>query len=218
MGELDLDGLVSAEVTAFVLREARLRRIGSMKALLSPLRTLMRFLFVAGMVSPGSHCGVPYRREPAARLKDTEVPPKGLVPSQASRTTQYLLSAEQITALMTAARRRPSPLRAVTFETLIGLMAVTGLRTGEAMALDRADVDLAQEVITVWRSKLGKSRQVPVHQITTTTLVRYDQVADHVHHIAAAMLPRAPPRPHCQAGVGNTGSMTAHSASVMSEG
>lgn len=62
----------------------------------------------------------------AAHLKtvqqDTEVPPKGLLASRTSRTTPYLFSPEQITALMTAARGLPSLLRAVTFETLIGLM------------------------------------------------------------------------------------------------
>ena len=105
--------------------------------------------------------------------EDTEVPPKALLPNRASRTTPYLFSPAEITALMAAARRLPSPLRAATFEALIGLMAVTGARTGEAMALDRTDVDLAQGVLTIWRSKLGKSRQVPLHPSATTALARY---------------------------------------------
>jgi integrase len=113
----------------------------------------------------------------AAYLKtldeDTEIPPKGLLSSRTSRTTPYLFSPAEIAALMGAARRLPSPLRAATFEALIGLMAVTGLRTGEAMALDRADVDLANGVLTIWRSKLGKSRQVPLHQSATAALTRY---------------------------------------------
>jgi integrase/recombinase XerD len=74
---------------------------------------------------------------------DTEVPPRGLLASRSSRTTPYLFSAAQIAALMAAARRLGCPLRSATFETLIGLMATTGMRTGEAIALDRADVDLA---------------------------------------------------------------------------
>jgi integrase len=105
--------------------------------------------------------------------QDTEVPPKGLLASRASRTTPYLFSPAEITALMAAARRLSSPLRAATFEALIGLLAVTGLRTGEAMALDRVDVDLAEGVVTIWRSKLGKSRQVPLHQSATAALARY---------------------------------------------
>jgi integrase len=113
----------------------------------------------------------------AAHLKtveaDTEVPPKGLLPSRASRLTPYLFSSAEITALMVAARALAHPLRAASFEALIGLMAITGLRTGEAMALDRADVDLEEGMLTVWRSKLGKSRQVPLHETTTAALTAY---------------------------------------------
>ena len=113
----------------------------------------------------------------AAHLKtlqeDTEVPPRGLLPGRASRMTPYLFSPAQITALMAAAHALAHPLRAASFEALIGLMAITGLRTGEAMALDRADVDLDEGVLTIWRSKLGKSRQVPLHQTTTAALAAY---------------------------------------------
>jgi site-specific recombinase XerD len=56
---LDLDGLTAAEVTAFVLAQARLRSVGSMKALLSPLRSLLRFLFVAGMTPHNLAAAVP---------------------------------------------------------------------------------------------------------------------------------------------------------------
>ena len=104
---------------------------------------------------------------------DTEVPPKGLLPSRASRTTPYLFSPTEITALMETARALAHPLRAASFEALIGLMAITGLRTGEAIALDRADVDLDEGILTIRRSKLGKSRQLPLHQNTTAALAAY---------------------------------------------
>lgn len=103
----------------------------------------------------------------------TEVPPHGLLPGRACRTTPYLFTAAQITALMAAARGLACLLRAATFEALIGLMAVTGLRTGEAMALDRADVDLAAGVLTIWRSKLGKSREILLHETNTAALAEY---------------------------------------------
>lgn len=113
----------------------------------------------------------------AAHLKtveeDTEVPPQGLLPSRACRTTPYLFSPAEITALMAAACALAHPLRAASFETLIGLMAITGMRTGEAMALDRADADLDAGMLTIWRSKLGKSRQVPLHETTTAALTAY---------------------------------------------
>ena len=103
----------------------------------------------------------------------SEVLPRGLLPGRASRSTPYLYSPPQIQALMAAAGRLACPLRAATFETFIGLMAATGLRTGEAMALDRADVDPGEGTVTIWRSKLGKSRLVPLHPATTAALACY---------------------------------------------
>src|SRR5437879_2568898 len=70
----------------------------------------------------------------------TEIPPVGLLPRRPSRATPYLYSHSDIAALMAAARRLRNPLRAATYETLIGLLATTGIRVGEAIRLDRADV------------------------------------------------------------------------------
>ncbi|MGH3693969.1 MAG: tyrosine-type recombinase/integrase [Pseudonocardiaceae bacterium] len=121
----------------------------------------------------------------AAYLKtveqDTEVPPQGLLSRRACRRTPYLFSPAEITALMTTARGLAHPLRAASFEALIGLMAITGLRTGEAMALDRADVDLNAGMLTIWRSKLGKSRQVPLHETTTAALATYAARRDQLY-------------------------------------
>jgi len=74
---------------------------------------------------------------------------------------------------MPAARRLAHPLRAATFEAFIGLMATTGLRTGEVINLDRDDVDLPNGVLTVRCSKHGKSRLVPLHPSTTEALNCY---------------------------------------------
>jgi integrase len=113
----------------------------------------------------------------------SEVVPRGLLPGRTSRTTPYLYSPAQIQALMAVACRLACPLRAATFETFIGLMAATGLRTGEAMALNRADADLDDGALTVRCSKLGKSRLVPVHPTTTAALAGYaarrDQLCPH---------------------------------------
>ena len=102
---------------------------------------------------------------------DTEVPLKGLLPRRASRTTPYLFSPIEITALIAAARALAHPLRAASFETLIGLMAVTGLRTGRT-PLDQRDGSSPRSA-TIRQSKLGKSRQVPLHATTTTALAAY---------------------------------------------
>ena len=88
------------------------------------------------------------------------------MPASKYRPAPYLYREGEILALMAAARRLRPPLRAATFETLIGLLACTGLRIGEALRLDRDDVDLEGQVLTVRDSKFGKSREVLLHQST----------------------------------------------------
>jgi integrase len=85
----------------------------------------------------------------------TEVPPHGLLPGAERRPAPYLYCEKDITALMAAARQFGSPLRAATLETLIGLLAVTGLRVAEVLRLDRADVEFGRRLLMVRSSKLG---------------------------------------------------------------
>jgi integrase len=112
-----------------------------------------------------------------------QVPPTGLLPGRTHRATPFLYSDAEIAALMAAARQFRSPLRAATFETLVGLLAVTGLRIGEALRLDRDDVDLAEGVLGIRETKFGKSREVPLHQTTVEALAAYalrrDQLCRH---------------------------------------
>ena len=79
---------------------------------------------------------------------------------------------------MAAARRLRPPLRAATFETLIGLLACTGLRIGEVIRLDREDVDLEGRLLTVRNSKFGKSREVLLHPSTVGALTEYGKRRD----------------------------------------
>ena len=102
----------------------------------------------------------------------TEVPPLGWLPP-VRRGTPYLYTDAEIAALMAAARRARWPLSAATYETLIGLVAVTGLRIGEAIRLDRADLSLADGLLTIRESKLDKSRQVLVQPSTVKALRAY---------------------------------------------
>lgn len=57
-----------------------------------------------------------------------------------------------------------------TYQTLISLLAVTGMRIGEAVGLDQADIDCDHGLITIRNAKFGKSRQIPVHTSTITAL------------------------------------------------
>jgi integrase len=67
---------------------------------------------------------------------------------------------------MTAARQLRPALRGVRHATLIGLLAVTGMRPGEAVGLDRNDVDLNNGVVAIRAGKQKKQREVPLHATT----------------------------------------------------
>lgn len=110
----------------------------------------------------------------------TQVPPEGLLPGANYRPAPYLYSDADIAALMAAARTLSPELRCATFETLIGLLAATGLRIGEAMHLDREDVDWGAGVLYVRDSKFGKSREVLVHTSTIEALRAYSQRRDQL--------------------------------------
>lgn len=109
-----------------------------------------------------------------------EVPPSGLLPARSHRAVPYLYSDADIAALLAAARELRSPLRAATFETLVGLLAVSGLRIGEALRLDRGDVDLHDGVLRIRQTKFGKSRDVPLHTSTVDALAVYTARRDHL--------------------------------------
>jgi integrase/recombinase XerD len=109
-----------------------------------------------------------------------EIPPAGLLPSRSHRAVPYLYSDPDITALLAAARQLRSPLRAATFGTLIGLLAVTGMRIGEALRLDRGDVNIDEGVLLVRDTKFGKTREVPLHPSTIDALVAYGRHRDQL--------------------------------------
>ena len=93
----------------------------------------------------------------------TQVPPLGLVTFRRHWRPPFIYSPADVEALMAAVPRLiPTPLRATTFQAMIGLLAATGMRIGEVIALDRADIDWAEGVLIVRNSKFGKSREVPV--------------------------------------------------------
>lgn len=107
-----------------------------------------------------------------------EIPPLELLPASKYRPAPYLYRDEEIMALMAAAGGLRPPLRAATLRTLIGLLACTGLRIGEAIRLDRDDVDLDNQVLRVRDSKFGKSREVLLHPSTVHALVDYAGVRE----------------------------------------
>lgn len=103
----------------------------------------------------------------------TEVPPADVLPWRRCRATPYLYSDHELHALLAAAGTLRTPHRIATFRTLIGLLAVTGMRVGEALALDRGDIDASDHVLTIRLTKFGKSREVPVDPSTVHALRAY---------------------------------------------
>jgi len=110
----------------------------------------------------------------------TEIPPEDVVSRRYRRITPYLYSPGEIVALLLAAGRLSPPLRAATWQTALGLLAVTGMRVSEVCRLDRGDVDLRHGVLTVRDSKFGKSRDVPIDPSTTAVLAGYALVRDQL--------------------------------------
>lgn len=108
-----------------------------------------------------------------------QVPPAGLIRCGPCRATPYLYSEADIAALVHAAGRLPRPLGALTYQTLIGLLAVTGIRVGEAIGLDREDFDSECDGLLIVRgAKFGKTRLIPLHPGTVTALRAYLQARD----------------------------------------
>lgn len=108
----------------------------------------------------------------------TEVPPTELLRARHPRATPFLYSSAEIAALMAAADRIRTPLLAATYRTLIGLLAVTGMRVGEVINLDRDHIDRDEGVIVVRDGKFGKSREVALHPSTVVALEDYARLRD----------------------------------------
>jgi len=161
------------------------------------LPQLVAFLEAAGATTVTSELAIAWARQPAtaqpqhwaARLTiargfaaylqtinpAAEIPPAGVFAVRYRRPTPYLWSPTDIERLLASARALRPPLRAATFETLFGLLAVTGMRTGETLALQRDDIDLTTGVITI-RTPIAKgqrARLIPLHPTTIDALHRY---------------------------------------------
>lgn len=111
----------------------------------------------------------------AAVEPSTAIPPRYAFGPAHRRQTPHVYSTAQIRQLLLRASRLPGRLRASTYKTLLGLLACTGLRISEALALGAGDVDWTQNSILVRESKYHHSRWVPLHPTTLASLQRYER-------------------------------------------
>lgn len=121
-----------------------------------------------------------FARHLAVLDSTTEVPPADILPHRYRRITPHLYSSAQITALQHAIDGLRPPLRALTWRTLVALLAVTGMRTSEACGLDLGDIDFDAGLLTIRDAKYGKHRQLPVHPSTTAALRHYLRERDRL--------------------------------------
>ncbi len=112
----------------------------------------------------------------------TEIPPAHLLGPARRRMPPYVYSEREIVLLLTAAAklRAPDGLRAETYSSLFGLLACTGLRISEALALEKTDVNFDTGVTRIRETKFRKTRLVPLHPTTTTALSQYAGMRDKV--------------------------------------
>jgi integrase len=111
----------------------------------------------------------------------TQVPPLGLIPHPQRRRRAFIYSVADIDAVMNQIEcSMSSPLRISTYQALIGLLSVSGLRIGEAIKLDRSDIDWDEGVLLIRESKFGKSRLVPLHPSTVKVLAEHAELRDAV--------------------------------------
>lgn len=108
----------------------------------------------------------------------TEVTPTDALGYRSSRPTPFLFSQDEIARLLATAGELTPPWRALTHRTLFGLLAVAGLRVGEAIRLDRVDVEFGTGLLTVRDTKFKKSRRLPLHPSTVQALSRYAEQRD----------------------------------------
>lgn len=113
----------------------------------------------------------------------TEIPAQELLPHRHHRKPPYIYSHNEVRKLIQTARELPArnDLRAISNATLFGLLAVTGMRVGEAIALNCKDVDLNQGLLTVRQTKFNKSRLVPIHFTTQKALRKYARARDRFY-------------------------------------
>jgi integrase len=117
----------------------------------------------------------PFARYLARLEPATEFPDTAIFGRSHRRLAPHIYTDQEIGDLLAAARKLPphDSSRAVTYETIFGLIAATGLRISEVLNLRCGDVDLGQGILTIRKTKFRKSRHVPMHRTVVTELRRY---------------------------------------------
>ena len=104
----------------------------------------------------------------------TEIPPKGVFPGQGKRPAPFIFTGEDLAAVITACDILRPAMRAAACTALFGLIAVTGVRIGEALAIPAGSIDLDAGLLPVAPAKSRCQRILPLHPTAVTALADYD--------------------------------------------
>lgn len=117
--------------------------------------------------------GVSYAQQHGAEIETLPMrPPLTMLWRQ---RPPHIFSVADLASILAAARRSlpVNSLRPVTIATLIGLLAATGVRIGEALALDVGDLDRQSRMLMIRSGKFGKTRSLPLRESTAQALIFY---------------------------------------------
>lgn len=88
----------------------------------------------------------------------------------------YIYSHDELRSLLGATISLPTcrtPLQPLTFRTLLLILYGAGLRPSEGIRLRCCDVDLRNQILSIWNTKFFKSRLVPIGKRLTEAIKRY---------------------------------------------
>ncbi len=121
----------------------------------------------------------------AAWLRTTdpaaEIPPAGVFPGQGKRPAPFIFSPGDITRLVSASANLRPAMRAATYTALFGLLAITGIRIGEALTLQAGSIDLDAGLLSVSPAKSRCERILPLHPSTVQALADYAALRRRKH-------------------------------------
>jgi integrase len=114
-----------------------------------------------------------------------QVPPLGTFGPEGRRGQVHIYTQDEIGGLLAAASALPpaESLRPATFYTLLGLLACTGLRISEALHLQTGDFAPDTAILTIRRSKGGRSRYVPLKPSAAARLQDYRRLCQKHHPV-----------------------------------
>lgn len=136
-----------------------------------------------------------------------EVPARNPFAFRKTRPVPYIYTPDEVARILDAAgklrRQRPNPLRRELYITMFGLIAATGLRVSEAIALRVNDV-WSDGVLQIRETKFCKSRLVPLHPTVIEALGRFIERRRYIAADSDYLFPSAQHRALCPSTVNYT--------------